>query len=223
MSWRICKLVMARDLKIALRRRSDVFNPLLFLLMVISLFPIAVGPGADVLGRIAAGVIWVAALLTSLLGLERLFRDDFQDGSLEQMLLLPSPLVSIAAAKIGVHWLLTGLPIVLLSPLLALLLKLPLEALPALVATLLLGTPILSAVGALGAALTVSLQRGSIVLSLLVLPLFIPLLIFATAAVEAALFGAPMLGQLLLLASLAVLTLTLMPFAVAAAVRVSVN
>lgn len=223
MSWRICKLVMARDLKIALRRRSDVFNPLLFLLMVISLFPIAVGPGADVLGRIAAGVIWVAALLTSLLGLERLFRDDFYDGSLEQMLLLPSPLVGIAAAKIGVHWLLTGLPIVLLSPLLALLLKLPLEALPALVGTLLLGTPILSAVGALGAALTVSLQRGSIVLSLLVLPLFIPLLIFATAAVEAALFGAPMLGQLLLLASLAVLTLTLMPIAVAAAIRVSVN
>lgn len=215
--------LLKRDLKVALRRRSDVIHPLLFLFMVISLFPVAIGPGPDILARIAPGVIWVAALLASLLGLERLFRDDYQDGTLEQLVLLPCPLPLAVLAKILVHWLLTGLPLVLIAPLLALLLNLPLNALPVLLITLLLGTPVLSAVGAVGAALTVSLQRGGAVLSLLVLPLFIPLLIFATAAVESAVFGAPVLGQLLLLASFSILTLTLMPFAVAAAVKVSVN
>jgi len=215
--------ILKRDLKVALRRRSDVFNPLLFLFMVISLFPIAVGPGPDILARIAPGVIWVAALLASLLGLERLFRDDFQDGTLEQLCVTACPLSLTMLSKIFVHWLLTGLPIVLIAPLLALLLNLPLNALPVLMLSLLLGTPVLSAIGAIGAALTVSLQRGGAVLSLLVIPLFIPLLIFATAAVESATFGAPVLGQLLLLASFNVLTLTLAPFAVAAAVKVSVN
>ncbi len=215
--------MMRRDLAVTLRRRSDVINPLLFVLIVVTLFPLAVGPGPDVLSRIATGVIWVAALLSSLLGSERLFRDDFLDGSLEQMVLLPVPLPVLSLGKILVHWLLSGLPLVLLAPICALFLKLPVDAWGTLVLTLLLGTPMLSAMTAIGAALTVSLGRGGALLSLLLLPLFIPLLIFATAAVESTLVGTPALGQVLLLAGLMVLTLTLAPLAVAAAIRVSVN
>lgn len=222
-SWQLAAVVMRRDLSVALRRKSDVANPLIFVLMVITLFPIAVGPGPDILSRIAAGVIWVAALLSALLGSERLFRDDFLDGTLEQLVLSPAPLSLLAAAKIAVHWLLSGLPLVILSPLLALLLKLPSSGVGTLMLTLLLGTPMLSAMTAIGAALTVSLGRGGALLSLLLLPLFIPLLIFASAAVESALLGVPALGQLLLLAGFMVLTLTLAPWAVAAAIKVSVN
>lgn len=222
-SWAAFTAVMRRDLMVVMRRRSDVLNPLLFILMVVSLFPLAVGPGPDILGRIAAGVIWVAALLSALLGSERLFRDDFLDGTLEQLTLLPQPLPLLAGAKIVVHWLLSGLPLVILAPLCALLLKLPAEGWLTLMATLVVGTPILSAVTAIGAALTVSLGRGGALLSLLLLPLFIPLLIFATGAVEAALMGTAAWPQVLLLAGLSLLTLLLAPFAVAAAIRVSVN
>lgn len=222
-SWTAFTTVMRRDLMVVMRRRSDVLNPLLFILMVVSLFPLAVGPGPDILGRIAAGVIWVAALLSALLGSERLFRDDFLDGTLEQLTLSPHPLPLLAAAKIVVHWLLSGLPLVILAPLCALLLKLPSEAWLTLLATLVAGTPILSAVTAIGAALTVSLGRGGALLSLLLLPLFIPLLIFATGAVEAALVGTAAWPQVLLLTGLSLLTLLLAPFAVAAAIRVSVN
>ncbi|CAB0149448.1 Heme exporter protein B [Pseudidiomarina piscicola] len=222
-NWQAFRAVMRRDLMVVMRRRSDILNPLLFILMVVSLFPLAVGPGPDILGRIAAGVIWVAALLSALLGSERLFRDDFLDGSLEQLTLLPQPLALLAAAKVVVHWLLSGLPLVILAPLCALLLKLPLQAWPTLVATLVVGTPILSAVTAIGAALTVSLGRGGALLSLLLLPLFIPLLIFASGAVEASLVGTAAWPQVLLLGGLSLLTLLLAPFAVAAAIRVSVN
>lgn len=222
-SWQAFSAVMRRDLMVVMRRRSDILNPLLFILMVVSLFPLAVGPGPDILGRIAAGVIWVAALLSALLGSERLFRDDFLDGSLEQLTLLPQPLALLAAAKVVVHWLLSGLPLVILAPLCALLLKLPVEAWPTLLATLIVGTPILSAVTAIGAALTVSLGRGGALLSLLLLPLFIPLLIFASGAVEASLVGTAAWPQVLLLGGLSLLTLLLAPFAVAAAIRVSVN
>lgn len=222
-SWQALKTVMQRDLMVVMRRRSDVLNPLLFVLMVVSLFPLAVGPGPDILGRMAAGVIWVAALLSALLGSERLFREDFLDGTLEQLTLQPQPLALLAFAKVVVHWLLSGLPLVILAPLCALLLKLPVEAWPALIATLVVGTPILSAVTAIGAALTVSLGRGGALLSLLLLPLFIPLLIFATGAVEAALAGTDAWPQVLLLAGLSLLTLLLAPFAVAASIRVSVN
>ncbi|MDN7136691.1 heme exporter protein CcmB [Pseudidiomarina sp. 1ASP75-14] len=222
-NWAAFTAVMRRDLMVVMRRRSDVLNPLLFILMVVSLFPLAVGPGPDILGRIAAGVIWVAALLSALLGSERLFRDDFLDGTLEQLTLLPQPLPLLAGAKIVVHWLLSGLPLVILAPLCALLLKLPAEGWLTLMATLVVGTPILSAVTAIGAALTVSLGRGGALLSLLLLPLFIPLLIFATGAVEAALMGTAAWPQVLLLAGLSLLTLLLAPFAVAAAIRVSVN
>ena len=222
-TWRVLRTIMRRDLAVALRRRSDVINPLLFVLIVVTLFPLAVGPGPDILGRIATGVIWVAALLSALLGSERLFRDDFLDGTLEQMVLLPVPLPAIALGKVAVHWLLSGLPLVILAPLCALLLKLPFIGWGTLMLTLLVGTPILSAMTAVGAALTVSLGRGGALLSLLLLPLFIPLLIFAAAAVESTLVGTSAYGQVLLLAGFMLLTLTLAPLAVAAAIRVSVN
>lgn len=221
--WSLITALMRRDLKVAMRRKSDIINPLLFVVMVVTLFPIAVGPGHDILGRIAAGVIWVIALLASLLGSERLFRDDYLDGSLEQMVLSPAPLGLLALAKIAMHWLLSGLPLVILSPFCALLLKLPVEGWLTLMVTLLLGTPMLSAMTAIGAALTVSLGRGGALLSLLLLPLFIPLLIFATAAVDSTLLGMPAIGQLMFLAGFMVLTLTLAPLAVAAAIKVSVN
>lgn len=222
-AWRLLTTVMRRDLAVALRRRSDVVNPLLFVVIVVTLFPLAVGPGPDILGRIATGVIWVAALLSSLLGSERLFRDDFLDGTLEQLVLSPAPLPLLAFGKVAVHWLLSGLPLVILAPLCAMLLKLPIAGWGVLMLTLLVGTPILSAMTAVGAALTVSLGRGGALLSLLLLPLFIPLLIFAAAAVESALVGTSASGQVLLLTGLMLLTLLLAPFAVAAALRVSVN
>lgn len=221
--WRLLTTVMRRDLAVALRRRSDVVNPLLFVVIVVTLFPLAVGPGPDILGRIATGVIWVAALLSSLLGSERLFRDDFLDGTLEQLVLSPAPLPLLAFGKVAVHWLLSGLPLVVLAPLCAMLLKLPIAGWGTLMLTLLVGTPILSAMTAIGAGLTVSLGRGGALLSLLLLPLFIPLLIFAAAAVENALLGTSAIGQVLLLTGLMLLTLLLAPFAVAAALRVSVN
>lgn len=221
--WRLLATVMRRDLAVALRRRSDVVNPLLFVVIVVTLFPLAVGPGPDILGRIATGVIWVAALLSSLLGSERLFRDDFLDGTLEQLVLSPAPLPLLAFGKIAVHWLLSGLPLVVLAPLCAMLLKLPVAGWGTLMLTLLVGTPILNAMTAIGAGLTVSLGRGGALLSLLLLPLFIPLLIFAAAAVENALLGTSAIGQVLLLTGLMLLTLLLAPFAVAAALRVSVN
>ncbi|WP_404408461.1 heme exporter protein CcmB [Pseudidiomarina marina] len=222
-SWQLMTTVMRRDLAVALRRRSDIINPLLFVVIVVTLFPLAVGPGPDILGRIATGVIWVAALLSSLIGSERLFRDDFLDGNLEQLVLSPAPLPLLALGKVVVHWLLSGLPLVILAPVCALLLKLPFEAWGTLMLTLLVGTPMLSAMTAVGAALTVSLGRGGALLSLLLLPLFIPLLIFAAAAVESTLVGTSAYGQVLLLAGLMLLTLMLAPLAVAAAIRVSVN
>ena len=215
--------LLKRDLRIAARRRSDALNPLLFLLMVVTLFPLGIGPGPDILARIAPGIIWVAALLASLLGLERLFRDDFQDGTLEQLCLLPQPLAFTVTAKMTAHWLLSGLPLVILSPVLALLLSLPLQDWWALALTLLLGTPALSALGAIGAALTLQVQRGSSLVSLILIPLFIPLLIFATAAVENASMGLAVHGQLAILAAISVLTVTLAPLAVAAGIRMSVN
>lgn len=219
----ILKQLIARDLKVAMRQRSELLNPIIFLLVVITLFPLAVGPGADNLSRLAPGIIWVSALLSALLGLERMFRDDFRDGALEHMLLLPCATELAVLGKIFVHWLVTAVPLIVISPLLALLLNLPMQALPVLVFTLLLGTPVLSAVGAIGVALTVSLNRGGALLSLLLLPLLIPLLIFATAAIEAATFGMAAGGPLALMAAFLVLALGLSPLAVKAALQVSVN
>ncbi|MEX2575390.1 MAG: heme exporter protein CcmB, partial [Halofilum sp. (in: g-proteobacteria)] len=186
-----------------------------------TLFPLGLGPERELLERIAPGIIWVAALLAALLPMERMFRDDYDDGTLEQLLLSPHPAALLALAKVVAQWLATGLPIILFAPVIALVLQLPLEALPALLATLALGTPILSLVGAIGAALTVGLRAGGPLLALLLLPLYIPVLIFAAGTVDAAAAGLPTAAPLSLLAAMLVLALTLAPAAVAAALRIT--
>ncbi len=215
--------VIQRELLIAFRRKADVLNPLWFFIIVITLFPLSIGPEPVLLARIAAGIVWVAALLSALLSLERLFRDDFSDGSLEQMMLMPTPLSVLVLAKVFAHWLLTGLPLIIISPLLAILLSLDFNAWLAVVLTLLLGTPTLSFLGAVGVALTVGLQKGGVLLSLLILPLYIPVLIFATSAIEAAELGMAYNGQLAILGALFIGSATLTPFAISSALRVSVQ
>ncbi len=212
-----------RELITAFRRRADLLNPLWFFIIVITLFPLGVGAGPNLLSQIAPGVIWVAALLSAVLSLERLFKDDFLDGSLEQLLLCAEPLQLLVFAKIAAHWLLTGLPLLIISPLLAVLLSLDWESFKAVFFTLLLGTPTLSFLGAIGVALTVGLQRGGVLLSLLVLPLFIPVLIFATSAIDMAGAGVAINGQLAILGAMLVGSATLAPFAVSAALRVSIH
>ena len=215
--------IIRRELLIAYRRQADIFNPLWFFIIVITLFPLSIGPEPNLLARIAAGIVWVAALLSALLSLERLFRDDFQDGSLEQMMLMPIPLPLVVMSKVLAHWLLTGLPLILISPLLAILLSLDFNTWLGVVLTLLIGTPTLSFIGAIGVALTVGLQKGGVLLSLLVLPLYIPILIFATSAIDAASLGMAYNGQLAILGAMLMGSMTLTPFAISAALRVSVT
>ncbi len=215
--------IIHRELLIAYRRQADVFNPLWFFIIVITLFPLAIGPEPNLLARIAPGIIWVAALLAALLSLERLFRDDYYDGALEQMMLMPLPLSLVVIAKVSAHWLLTGLPLIIISPLLAVLLSLSFEAWLAVVITLLLGTPTLSLLGAIGVALTVGLQKGGVLLSLLILPLYIPVLIFATSAINAAQLGMPYNGQVAVLGAMLIGAMTVTPLAISSALRVSVN
>jgi len=215
--------VMNRDLKVAIHNKGDILNPLIFLVIVITLFPLGIGPETNLLTRIAPGVIWVAALLSALLSLERLFKNDFIDGSLEQMLLSPQPLFIMVLAKITAHWLLTGLPILIIAPLLGLMLHMDALAYPVLMLTLAIGTPVLSLIGAIGVALTVGLKKGGVLLSLLILPLYIPLLIFSTGAIEAASLNMPYDGHIAIISALLVSAITLSPFAVGAALRVSTN
>ncbi|WP_375321001.1 heme exporter protein CcmB [Aliivibrio logei] len=215
--------IIRRELLIAFRRKADVLNPLWFFIIVITLFPLSIGPEPILLARIAAGIVWVAALLSALLSLERLFRDDFSDGSLEQMMLMPTPLSVLVLAKVFAHWILTGLPLIIISPLLAILLSLDFNSWLAIVLTLLLGTPTLSFLGAVGVALTVGLQKGGVLLSLLILPLYIPVLIFATSAIDAAGLGMAYNGQLAILGALFMGSATLTPFAISSALRVSVQ
>lgn len=214
--------ILRRELKIAFRKGSEIVNPLWFFLIVITLFPLGIGPEPQLLARISPGIIWVAALLAALLSLERLFRDDFLDGSLEQLLLLPTPLPMTVLGKVCAHWVVTGLPLLILSPLVALLLSLDMNTWLAVAFTLLLGTPTLSLIGAIGVALTVGLRKG-VLLSLLVLPLYIPVLIFSTAAIDAASMGMPIDGYLAILGAMLAGSITLAPFATAAALRVSVH
>ena len=187
------------ELRLAWRRGADILNPLWFFLIVITLFPFGIGPEPGLLARIAPGVVWVAALLASLLVMDRLFREDLLDGSLEQLLLLPTPLAGVVMAKVAAHWVMTGLPLLLVSPVAALLMGMNFHSAGILFLTLLLGTPTLSFLGAVGAALTVGLKRGGVLLSLLVLPLSVPILIFASAAAEAATAGLPVDGYLAVL------------------------
>lgn len=215
--------VVRRELQLAFRSGAEIVNPLWFFLIVITLFPLGVGPEPQLLARIAPGIVWVAALLASLLALERLFRDDFLDGSLEQLLLLPTPLPITVIGKVVAHWLLTGVPLILLSPLVALLLSLDMASWRAVALTLLLGTPTLSFLGAIGVGLTVGLRRGGVLLSLLILPLAIPVLIFASAAIDAAGMGLPIGGYLAILGAMLVLSAMLSPFATAAALRISLH
>ena len=219
MMWQIFK----RELRLALRKGAEIINPLWFFLIVITLFPLGIGPEPQMLAGIAPGVVWVAALLSSLLAMERLFRDDWQDGSLEQLMLLPLPLPAMVVAKVTAHWVVTGLPLIVLSPLAALLLGLDLRSAVTLALTLLLGTPTLSFLGATGVGLTVGLRRGGVLLSLLVLPLTVPLLIFATAAVEAAAMHLAVNGYLAILGAFLAASMTLSPFATAAALRISIQ
>lgn len=215
--------LVRRDLLLAFRRRAEMIQPMVFLLVVVSLFPLGIGPEPQRLAGMAAGVIWIAALLATVLSLETLFRSDFEDGSMEQFILSGHPLTVIALAKILTHWLISGLPIVLLSPLLALWMNLPADGLSILIASLAIGTPVLSLIGAIGSALTVGLKRGGQLLSLLVFPLYIPLLILATNAVSSALAGLPYNGQLALMTAGLIAALTLAPFATAAALKLALE
>ncbi|WPL16224.1 Cytochrome c-type biogenesis protein CcmB [Thiorhodovibrio winogradskyi] len=216
--------ILGRDLTLALRRRTDVLTVLFFFLIVVSLFPLGVGSERALLRELGPGVVWVAALLASMLALERLFAADHEDGTLEQMLLTPQPLGLLVLAKVLAHWLLTGLPLVLIAPLIAMQYHLQDSQMLIMMASLLLGTPTLGLIGAIGAALTLGLRGGGILLSLLILPLYIPILIYGEGAVTvSAIALADAEPYLMLLGALLLLALLLGPWAAAAALRISVE
>jgi heme exporter protein B len=215
--------IVARDLRLAFRRFSELANPLLFFIVVASLFPLALSPDRPQLQSIGTGVLWVSALLSSLLALEGLFRSDVEDGSMEQLLLSPMPLTVVVLAKIVAHWIVSGIPLIVLVPVVAMSFYLNADALIVLVAALLLATPTLSVLVSIGAALTVSLKSGGSIIGLLILPLCSPLLIFGTRATDLAATGEPVAGPLYLLASLAVFSISLGPLAVAAALKVGLE
>lgn len=217
------RLLLWRDLLLAYRRRAELINPLLFFVLISTLFPLGIGSDPVLISRVGPGVVWVAALLASLLTLDNLFRSDFEDGSLEQFVLSAHPVSILVLAKVLAHWLVTGLPLILVAPVLGVLLQLNAPAMTTLLITLLLGTPVLSLIGAVGVALTVGLRRGGMILALLVLPLYVPVLIFATEAVQTAATGISVSAQLSLLAAFLVLGLTLAPLAAAAALRISLS
>jgi heme exporter protein B len=215
--------IIRRDLVLAMRRRSEIANPVLFFILVITLFPLGIGAQPKLLQAIAPGIIWVSALLATMLSLDSLFRSDFDDGSLEQILLSPHPTSILILGKITAHWLTTGLPLLIVAPLLAVFLGMPNQSLGVLLLTLLLGTPVLSLIGAVGVALTVGLRRGGMILSLLVLPLYVPVLIFASNAVEMASGGLPVTAQVNILISMLLMALVLAPWPTAAALKMSIN
>jgi heme exporter protein B len=217
------RALLQRDLRLALRRRADTLAALFFFVIVVSLFPLGVGPERELLRTMAPGVVWVAALLASMLSLGRLFADDHQDGTLEQLLLAACPLPLLVLTKMAAHWLVSGLLLTLCAPLLALQFGLPAESLGVLAASLLLGTPLLSLIGGVGAALTVGVRGAGVLLSLLVLPLVAPVLIFGAGAVEAAAAGLGVGGHFSLLGAMLALALFLAPLAAAAALRIAVE
>ena len=215
--------IVTRDVRLAFRQGGATMLVVVFFVLAVALFPLGVGPETAVLRRIAPGVIWVAALLAAMLSLDRLFQVDFEDGSLDQLALAPLPLELVAAAKCLAHWISTGLPLVVISPLLGVLLELNGEAYGALLLAMAAGTPSLSLVGGIGAALTVSIRRGGVLLSLLVLPLYIPVLIFGTGAIDAAATGLGGGAHLLVLAALLAAALPLAPWAIAGALRLNLE
>ena len=218
-----CRAVVARDLLIALRHRSDVLTTFFFFVIVVSLFPLGVGPEPDTLREIAPGVVWVAALLAAMLSLARMFGADYADGTLEQLVLTPQPLVVLVMAKVAAHWLATGLPLVLIAPVLGLQFDLPADALATLLLSLLIGTPALSLVGAVGAALTLGVRGAAALTALLVLPLYVPVLIFGAGAVVATANGGGAGGHLSLLGAMLLIALVFAPWATAVALRISLE
>lgn len=215
--------LVRRDLLLALRQRADVANTLLFFIVVITMVPLGVGPEKNILRAIAPGVVWVAALLASIVSLHRLFAADHADGTLEQLLLGREPLVLLAVGKVAAHWLATGLPVIVMAAPIGVMFDLPADAIGVLVLSLVLGTPVLSLLGAVGAALTLGLRGGAVLVALLVLPLTVPVLIFGAGAVEAMAGGTSPTAHLLLLAALSLAALALSPWAVAAALRISLE
>jgi heme exporter protein B len=222
-TWGAFKATLQRDLLIAFKRRNDLLNPIMFFLIVVSLFPLGVSPDPVELARIAAGVIWVSALLAAMLSLDNLYRADYEDGSLEQLLLSPQPLYFLVLAKNIAHWLISGLPVVILAPLLAYMLYLPADAYWTLVFSLLIGTPVLSLFGSIGVALTVGLGSRGLILAVIVLPLSTPVLIIGAKAVTDVMFGLAVGSHYALLGAILALALSVAPLASAAALRISVN
>jgi heme exporter protein B len=222
-TWQFCVRLVRRQLLLAVRRPIEIGNPLLFFAMVVALFPLGLGPAPQMLAGFAPGVLWITALLSNLLTSDSVFRSDYDDGSLEQLLLAPQPLYWSVLAYIGAHWLTTGLLLAMVAPIFALMLNLPVAALGALVTSVLLGTAVLSLLGGIGAALTVGLKRGGMLISLLILPLYMPVLIFGSAAVQAAVSGFPVGPYLAILGAMLCLAIALAPLAAAAGLRISID
>lgn len=215
--------IVTRDLTLAWRRRADVFSTLFFFVIVVSLFPLGIGPETNLLRLIAPGVVWVTALLATMLSLGRLFANDYQDGTLEQLLLTPQPLYLVVLGKVLALWLVSGVPLALLSPIIGIQFGLGSNTLIVLVVSLLLGTPVLALIGSVGAALTLGLRGGGVLISILVLPLYIPVLIFGAGAVDASILGSGVEANLSLLGALLALSLIFAPWATAAALRISLE
>lgn len=215
--------IVRREILLAARRRGDWLTAQFFFVIVASLFPLGIGAEPETLRAIGPGVVWVAALLAALLSLDRLFADDHRDGALEQLMLAPYPHALLAFGKALAHWIVSGLPLIVIAPVLGLQFDLPPEALLALVASLALGTPVLSLLGGIGAALTLGLRGGGVLITLLVLPLYVPVLIFGAGAVEATAGGISPQGHLLLLGAISLGAAVLAPWAIAAALRISME
>lgn len=219
--FRLFRAVLLRDLKLSLRQKSDILNTVFFFIVVVTLVPLGIGPDQQLLRMIAPGVVWVAALLAALLSLPRLFANDFADGTLEQMLLSGEPLTIIVMAKVFAHWVTTGIPLTAISVIFALMFDLSSDVTIALISSLFIGTPVLSLVGSVGAALTLGVRGGSVLTSLLVLPLYIPVLIFGAGAAEAVSVGVVSTAYFLIVGALTLFSLVVMPVATAAALRIA--
>lgn len=215
--------IVRRELRLALRQGTDSIMVVTFFVLTVVLFPFGIGPELNILERVSAGVLWVTALLASMLSLDRLFQNDYEDGSLELLTLTPAPLTMIVLGKVAAHWLTTGLPLIAAAPLLAVLLNMNAEGFGTLLLAMLLGTPALSLIGAMGAALVLGARRGGVLLSLLILPLYVPILIFGVGAVDAAVQGFSPKAQLLVLGAILLVSLPLAPWATSAALRQAIE
>lgn len=216
-------MLLLRDLRLALRHGTDLAALIMFYVITISLFPFAVGPEPDTLGQIGAGILWVTALLATMLSLDRLFQSDFEDGSLDLLIMSDLPLELIVLVKVAAHWIVTGLPLIIVAPVLAVALRLPTDGFLTLVVVMALGTPTLSLIGAVGAALILGARRSNVLVSLLVLPLFIPVLVFGIGAIEAGIYDLSIHQHLLMLSAMLCAALPLAPWATAAALRLSLT